>query len=165
MLNINSIVSLLFLDSNTSTSNKSESRLKKSTIRKKAININNKYRQIDKFFSIDKFQKKLIRERERADRNGHEFSSIIIDIGKKKHDKTFIAYLYQFLESRLRSIDEIGWYAENKIGILFPYTSAENAMKVAERICKNRKIERTRIVSYPSLWPYKKEKVIRKVMR
>ena len=103
----------------------------------------------------------LLRERSRADRNNHEFSFIVFDIGEKKQDKIFITHLSQFLNSRLRSIDEKGWFDKNQIGIVLPYTSAINAMKVAEDLCKNFQadgsIQLSKIFTYPSVWPYKKD--------
>ena len=35
---------------------------------------------------------------------------------------------------RVRRIDEIGWYDQNRIGIILPYTSAQGAQKFAESL-------------------------------
>jgi PleD family two-component response regulator len=38
---------------------------------------------------------------------------------------------------RVRRIDEIGWYGQNRIGIILPYTSAQGAQKFAESLCNS----------------------------
>ena len=35
----------------------------------------------------------------------------------------------------MRRIDEIGWYDQNRIGVILPYTSAQGAQKFAESLC------------------------------
>ncbi len=111
----------------------------------------------DRLLTVENMQKTILREKARSDRRDHDFSVIVIDIEKLNNGKDF-EYLVNFLGSRLRLIDEIGWYDENQVGIILPYTSSENAVQVAEdlmKISKNdRPIKLAKILSYPSMWPF-----------
>ena len=109
--------------------------------------------------SVSEMRKILLSERARADRNGHEFSIIILDIDHDHYDQKQIDNLFQVLKCRLRSIDEIGWLSENQISIVLMYTIGENATKVAADITgliDESIIQLKKILTYPSRWPYKK---------
>ena len=42
----------------------------------------------------------------------------------------------QKIISRMRKIDEIGWYDPRRIGIILPYTSERGAQRFAENLCQ-----------------------------
>ncbi len=102
----------------------------------------------------------ILRERARSDRQNHEFSVVVIDIEKFDKENGFLDHLYQRLSKRLRLIDEIGWYDNDDIAIVLPYTSSKNAVRVAEDVLRiiNEDVPAhiSKILSYPSVWPYKK---------
>ena len=114
-------------------------------------------------YSITEMQRVLLRERGRVDRNGHEFSLLILDIHHEQDNKISNKKLFRTLRYRLRSIDEVGWFSENQISIVLLYTSNKNAMRVAKDILDgfidDDTIQFGRILTYPSLWPYKKREV------
>ena len=116
--------------------------------------------QRDKLRTFSDMKKIILRERARSDRHNHEFSIILIDIGKFDQENGVLDHFVQLLGSRLRMIDEIGWYDQNQIAIVLPYTTSENAVQVAEDVIKmmNADIpaQLSKILSYPSIWPYKK---------
>ncbi len=103
----------------------------------------------------------LKQERARSDRSDHEFSLIAFDIGKESKDKKFLTDFCKLLESQLRSIDNIGWVNLAQIGVVLPYTSAENASLLAKRIQRELKSTNhsliVNIFSYPSIVPLKKK--------
>ena len=120
------------------------------------ININ----RVTGVASISKMRGILLRERARADRNGHEFSIIVLDIDCGNYSQKQIDNLFQVLKCRLRSIDEIGWFSENQIGIVLMYTVEENAAKLAADITAlidADMMQFKKILTYPSRWPYKKK--------
>jgi hypothetical protein len=81
------------------------------------------------------FRAILEQERARADRNDHQFSLIIFDIIQPTGKKFGTRRMIQKISGRIRSIDKIGWYDNQRIGIILPYTSREGATKLAETIC------------------------------
>ncbi len=110
--------------------------------------------------SISEMRKILLRERARADRNGHEFSIIVLDIDRDNCSQKQTNNSFEVLKGRLRSIDEIGWFSENQIGIVLMYTIDENAAKAATDITAlidEDIIQSREILTYPSRWPYKKD--------
>ena len=130
-------------------------------MRRKTQRAGNNTEREFKIYSISELKNILLRERARADRNDHEFSLIVFNISEKKRNKVFIADFFETLKYRLRSIDEVGWINEHQIGIVLPYTSAKNAMKVCEVLHDALKddviVQLDKIFTYPSLWPYKKD--------
>ncbi|KAA3658946.1 MAG: hypothetical protein DWQ10_10050 [Calditrichaeota bacterium] len=119
--------------------------------------------------SIDAMQAILIRERARADRNYHQFSVIVFDLGNEANNVVTIKKLDQFLSTGLRTIDEAGWFAKNQIGIILPYTRAGDATKLAERIQAGMKdiapLDSLCIYKYPSVWPFNKKSKQKNVAR
>lgn len=115
-----------------------------------------------RFYSTEQLETVLRRERMRADRNHHDFSMIVFDFGERPISDGKIKKLHEYLKSGLRAIDEIGWFTENQIGIVLPYTKAENASILASKlkiqIEKIAAIQAVHIYAYPSVWPFKLEK-------
>jgi PleD family two-component response regulator len=77
--------------------------------------------------SENEFREKLKIERSRTHRNSHEFSLILIKLGSLQLDQKKIKQMIQTIHSRIRDIDNIGWYDKKNIGIILPYTSAMGA--------------------------------------
>ena len=133
---------------------------KSKTLNKSAVYIDEGSQQADRLQTLSDMKKIILRERARSDRHNHEFSIIVIEFKKIDQENGVIDHIVQLLGSRLRMIDEIGWYDKNQIAIVLPYTTSEDAVQVAEDVTKivNSDIpaQLSKILSYPSIWPYKK---------
>ena len=114
-----------------------------------------------KLYTIDEMRNIIMRERARTDRSGHEFSVITFDIGNYVNNESFHDDCCHFLETRLRSIDETGWFTDGHIGIVLSYTPAKKAAKLAERFQEIMRYKSytitVEVFAYPSIWPYKKQ--------
>jgi hypothetical protein len=88
-----------------------------------------------KIYPEAEFRAILEQERARADRNDHQFSLIVFDIIQPTGKKVGTQRMMQKIFGRIRSIDKIGWFDNQRIGIILPYTSGEGAAKLAETIC------------------------------
>ncbi len=114
-----------------------------------------------KLYSIDEMRTVILHERARSDRSDNEFSMIVLDIKKDIKNSALLDEICKFLESKLRLIDEVGWFSVDQIGVVLPYTSANNASKLAKRIQRgmiNKSFSVTvNIFTYPTIWPFKKE--------
>ena len=74
----------------------------------------------------------LERERARADRNGHGFSLVTFKVGER--DEATADRLKQVLADRLRLTDELGWYDDERLGVLLFNTPGEGAWNYANRV-------------------------------
>ena len=106
--------------------------------------------------SAKEFRAILDRERARVNRNGHEFSLVVFDLGNVNHNSAYTRHLVHVLSHRVRATDETGWLDERRIGVALPYTAPEGALKMAHDVCQ---IISTRALSpkymvytYPSRW-------------
>ena len=133
---------------------------KSKPLGKGIVYIDEVFRQAERLQTQSDLKNIILRERARSDRHNHEFSIIVIDIEKFDQNNGVLDHFVQLLGSRLRMIDEVGWYDQNKIAIVLPYTTSEDAVQVAEDVTKiiNSDIPAhfSKILSYPSIWPYKK---------
>jgi len=77
--------------------------------------------------SESEFREKLKIERSRTHRNSHEFSLILLKLEPLQLGQEEINKMIQEIHSRLRDIDNMGWYDKHNIGIILPYTSANGA--------------------------------------
>ena len=109
--------------------------------------------------SPEYFRAILNREIARADRYNKKISLIVFYVNGYD-DSTSIQFFKNFLSSRVRLSDEVGWFDEKSIGILLPDTSLDGAWKIAEEI--REKISHTilqpscEVFMYPSTqWPVK----------
>ena len=116
----------------------------------------NKVAALDGIRSAEEFRAILDRERTRVNRNGHEFSLVVFDLANVSYNGTYARYLAKVLSQRVRSTDEIGWFAEHRLAVALPYTASTGALKVAADV---RKMISTRALSpnytiytYPSRW-------------
>ena len=133
---------------------------KSHLLNKGVIYIDEGSQQKDTLKSASDLKEIILRERARTDRHDHEFSIIVIDIEKFDQENGVLDHFVQLLGSRIRMIDEIGWYDKNQIAIVLPYTSSENAVRVVEDVTKiinaDLPAHLSKILTYPSIWPYKK---------
>ena len=111
---------------------------------------------LDGIRSAHEFRAILDRERARVNRNGHEFSLVVFDLGSVSPDSAHARRVTDELKHRVRAIDEIGWLDEQRIGVALPYTAPEGALKVADdvtRTISNGTLAPSYTVyTYPSRW-------------
>ena len=110
--------------------------------------------------SVQAFHAVLVRERARANRNGHMFSVLMFDLSAIS--TTPLAELMQTLKQRVRSIDEVGWLdarrigQTGRIGVVLPYTGAEAAWTLADTICHQIGVPAGQptcsVYTYPTAW-------------
>jgi len=86
--------------------------------------------------SAEEFRGILNRERARVNRNGHEFSLVVFDLGNVNHNSAYTRHLVHVLSQRVRATDEIGWFDKGRIGVALPYTAPKGALKVGEDVCQ-----------------------------
>ena len=103
--------------------------------------------------SPEYFRAILNREIARADRYNKKISLIVFYVNGYD-DSTSIQFFINFLSSRVRLSDEVGWFDKKSIGVLLPDTSLDDAWKMAEMIRKeiSHTIIQTscRVYMYPS---------------
>jgi len=80
------------------------------------------------------FQRAIAKERYRSDRSDHKYSLLILSLAIKSEDDERIGRAIATIRERIRAIDEIGWYEENQLGIILPYTSMAGADRLADEI-------------------------------
>lgn len=85
-------------------------------------------------YAEKEFHRVLERERERANRNNHQFSLIVFDFELPVIDQAKTRIFLKKIIRRLRIIDEIGWYGAKRIGIILPYTSKKGARQLTESL-------------------------------
>jgi len=133
-------------------------------------------RALSQLHSPEEIRAILWRERSRADRTGHVFSFVVFSLPARDADvsrasgagtvygrdgcavtvdKDF-AELAQGLFRRARSIDEIGWFDDVRIGAVLPDTGSEGARKFADDVCRLTAMAGPRpnckMYTYPSDW-------------
>lgn len=79
----------------------------------------------------------LDRERNLADRGGRPFALLVFDLASVEGRNHHGSFLVRALLSRLRCSDAAGWVESRRIGALLANSSAEDARRVAESICKH----------------------------
>ena len=111
---------------------------------------------LDGIRSAQEFRAILDRERARVNRNGHEFSLVVFDIGSVSQDGAHARHVTDGLKHRVRAIDEIGWLDERRIGVVLPYTAPEGALKLADDVCQTITtgvfFPSYTVYTYPSRW-------------
>ena len=86
-------------------------------------------------YSLVQFQAALQREQARAERNGHQITLALLHANGHNGDARRTFRLLEALKSRLRVMDEAGWFDPSRIGILMPYTAREGAWHMIEDLC------------------------------
>jgi hypothetical protein len=111
-------------------------KLPMSSLSKKLGRIHNIFKaELDRNICSEKeFFVIIERERERANRNNHKFSLILLDLRLSGEDQKATMLFLKKIIRRIRKIDEIGWYAPRRLGIVLPYTPSEGAQEFADSI-------------------------------
>ena len=96
-----------------------------------------KKRESGELYPKEEFKSIIEKERARADRDNHKLSLVIFDMGLSHPKNNPAVHLIRRIKDRVRCIDETGWYDDQQIGIILPYTSNKGATKLAENICES----------------------------
>ena len=116
------------------------------------IGINNRVKH--NIYPQKDFIRHIEKERERANRNRHELSLLVIDFASAKVNPSRKSVIINHIRSTVRSIDEMGWYDQKRFGITLPYTNQQGANHLAGRIFKSLNSVSSEIVcevhTYPS---------------
>ena len=89
---------------------------------------------VDLLAGKEAFQRAITKERYRSDRSDHKYSLLILSLAIKSEEDERIGRAITTIRQRIRAIDEIGWYDENQLGIILPYTSMAGADQLADEI-------------------------------
>jgi hypothetical protein len=81
------------------------------------------------------FHRAIAKERYRSDRSNNKYSLLILSLAIKSEEDERVGRAIATIRERIRSIDEIGWYEENQLGIILPFTSMAGADRLADEIC------------------------------
>ena len=102
--------------------------------------------------SQEEFHSILVREKARADRNGHGFSLVAIEVSKT-NDTSFLT---DQLQQLIRTTDEIGWFDSKTLGVFLYNTSALGARQFVNNSKKKTgddfSITNCSVYSYPNDW-------------
>ena len=82
------------------------------------------------------FQQAIAKERARSDRSNNRYALMIVSLAIDSEENARIVQAIATIRERIRSIDEIGWYEENQLGIILPFTPMEGADRLADEICE-----------------------------
>lgn len=86
------------------------------------------------FLKKEVFRKVIDRERDRANRTGEFFSLVVFVLPDHSERQKTLTILNDILASRVRSIDAIGWFDHQHVGILLPETDSAGAQTFASKI-------------------------------
>jgi len=86
--------------------------------------------------SAERFRAILEREKARAERNCHTFSLLLFEVSKSGGDNSQEHYLVHSLVNRIRLTDEVGWFDQERIGVILPCSSAANTRRLADGVCQ-----------------------------
>ncbi len=113
--------------------------------------INNSFENI---FTTEEFKALITYERLRSDRNGSVFSIIILDTSQKRDND--LKKIINKISEIARTIDCIGWYEQDKIGILLPDTKEDGAIILGNKLESELNFIKENvhldIYSYPDHW-------------
>jgi len=106
--------------------------------------------------SVGRIRDAIEHERTRTDRNGHEFSVVLLSTDNPEPDSAQLKYVAQALANRIRLTDEVGWFDDEHIGVVLPYTSATGAHKFVDGLYKTISSKVSSLIcsiyTYPSNW-------------
>ncbi|MBE9520915.1 MAG: hypothetical protein IME97_07275 [Proteobacteria bacterium] len=102
--------------------------------------------------SQEEFHSILVREKARADRNGHGFSLVAIEVSNLEDSPS----LTERFQQLIRTTDEIGWFDHNTLGVFLYNTSALGAWQFVNNSKKKTgddfSITNCSVYSYPNDW-------------
>lgn len=88
----------------------------------------------DLLIGKEAFQQAITKERYRSDRSNQKYSLLILSLAIKSDEDERIGRAIATVRKRIRAIDEIGWYEENQLGIILPFTTMAGADRLAGEI-------------------------------
>ena len=88
----------------------------------------------DLLIGKEAFQQAIAKERHRSDRSNHKYSLLILSLAIESDEDERIGRAIATIRKRIRAIDEIGWYEENQLGIILPFTTMAGADRLAGEI-------------------------------
>ena len=104
----------------------------------------------------ERFLTVLRRESARADRNGHGFSLVAVEMSKDAASGPVAGRVARFLAQQVRATDEIGWFEKNRIGVLLYNTPPRGAWRFVEKVKDQTAAVLPRpqfeVLTYPSGW-------------
>ncbi len=92
--------------------------------------------QFPGLYSPEQFRVALEREQARAERNRHQITLALLPANGRNGDADNTGRLLNVLKSRLRTMDEAGWFDSSRIGVLMPYTSCKGAWHLIDDLCQ-----------------------------
>jgi lipopolysaccharide/colanic/teichoic acid biosynthesis glycosyltransferase len=95
------------------------------------------------------FRALLRHERNRADRDGSEFSLTVFDVSRLNGDGPAVREAEDRIRVAVRSIDEIGWINPKRLGVLLPATNSEGGNKFGHRVASGVPFT---VYTYPASW-------------
>ncbi len=102
------------------------------------------------------FQTLLKHERCRSDRDNGEFSLAVLDVAGVAGNNRVIRQIIGCIREKMRSIDEVGWLDEKRIGVLLPLTGGSGGEKFVLRIIgsftRRLPLVPWSVYSYPEHW-------------
>ena len=120
-----------------------------------SIKSENKLSECDFIDTVENFHQAIKRERARANRNNQIFTLVVFDVKKQNGNLQKLQFFVNFLSSRIRLTDNLGWFDDTSIGILLPNTTREGAgkfvLEVQGRLDNNDEIPEFTIYEYPSI--------------
>jgi lipopolysaccharide/colanic/teichoic acid biosynthesis glycosyltransferase len=81
---------------------------------------------------VELFHKVILKERERSDRTGLPVSLFVFEEIRSNEKNGSLRDLVELLNVRVRSTDEIGWYDDDRVGVILPHTGLESAEKFSQ---------------------------------
>ncbi len=104
-------------------------------------------------YSVEEFQKWILYERERSDRKKSIFSLVIYSLCGSDKKRNISRECVELLKDNIRSTDHIGWYGNNKIGILLPETDKSGAVIFAKNMTvQKNSLQADHVYTYPDYW-------------
>jgi hypothetical protein len=103
-------------------------------------------------YSQEEFHAILVREKARADRNGHGFSLVTFEVSNPK----VMPYLAEYLMRRIRTTDDIGRFDHDTLGVFLYNTPALGAWQFVNKCRKKTDDDfpriKCKVYSYPNSW-------------
>jgi lipopolysaccharide/colanic/teichoic acid biosynthesis glycosyltransferase len=102
------------------------------------------------------FHHSLRRERARSDRSGRTFALVIFTPRERALAHDSHSRLAEVLRRQLTAADEVGWFDEERIAVILPDASKDDAWKLADEVCRSFSLETIpplcEVFVYPSEW-------------
>ena len=112
-----------------------------------------KYKASGQICSEEEFIRIIENERARAERNDHCFSLILFDTAAIGLTPVTIGPFAQKIRHRIRQVDKIGWYDNQRIGLILPYTSNVGACQLAAYICSDVEMSYSPSICHVNTYP------------